>query len=72
MRRNISYNNLLDFLMILCTKFQSSGLVFRSVTEENMPGLRNEKKGFFGFMILEEVMCYVIMDLSLQNEAQIS
>jgi hypothetical protein len=57
---------------MLCIKFQSSGLVFGSITEKNMPWHRNEKKCFFGVMILEEVMRYVIMDSSLQNEAQIS
>ena len=37
-----------------------------------MPGHRNEKKSFFGVTILEEVMYYVVMDVSLQSEAQIS
>jgi len=57
---------------MLCIKLQNSGLVFGNVTEKNMPGHRNEKKCFFGVMILEEVMYYVITDPSLQNEAQIS
>jgi hypothetical protein len=57
---------------MLCVKFQNSRLVFGSAIGENMPGHRNEKKCLFGVMILEEVMYYIIMDPSLQNEAQIS
>jgi hypothetical protein len=57
---------------MLCIKFQSSGPVFWSVTDENVPRHRNEREWFFGVTILEEVMCYVIMDPSLQREAQIS
>lgn len=54
--------------MVLCIRFHNSG----SVTEKNMPGHRNEKKYFFRVTIFEEVMYCVIMDPSLQREAQIS
>ena len=37
-----------------------------------MPGHPNEKKYFFGIMILEEVMYCGIMDPSLQSEVQFS
>jgi len=56
----------------LFIKFQSSGLVFGSVTDKNVPGHWNEKECFFGVIILEEVMYFVIMDPSFQSEAQIS
>jgi hypothetical protein len=57
---------------MLYIEFQNSRLVFGSLIGKNMPGHWNEKKCYFGVMILEEVMYYNIMDPSLQNEAQIS